>query len=146
MRRRYRELGDTRMVRRLGAAPVTEQTIPLHASYYAVRDRAMHRLGIGTTRDMRSVVTGLFLPSLRSPDYTPREKVNLWRGKLFTRHSGLWNEMLATVDRARAEAESHLFHGRHDYTVPMQSRHLSDSAPVKGFYTRGPCALPMLRA
>ena len=63
MLQRYREMGKTRMVRRLEAAPVTPTTIPLPASYDALRDRAMHGLGIGTTRDMRSVVTGLFLPS-----------------------------------------------------------------------------------
>jgi pimeloyl-ACP methyl ester carboxylesterase len=55
MLRQYSEMGNARMVRRLEAGPVTRTTIPLPASYDAARDRAMHGLGIGTTRDMRSV-------------------------------------------------------------------------------------------
>ena len=46
----------------------------------------MHSLGIGTTRDMNSVITGIFLPSWQSRDYTFMEKVNMWRGKS---HSGV---------------------------------------------------------
>jgi pimeloyl-ACP methyl ester carboxylesterase len=137
----YRERGDTRMVRRLEAAPVTETTIPLPRSYDVVRDRAMHRLGIGTTRNMRSVVTGLFLPSWSSPAHGLGEKVNLWRGKLFSRRSGLWNEMLATDLRARVPAlrvPAYFLHGRYDYTVAYELsrayvQHLA--APMKGFYT-----------
>ena len=91
----YRERGDRRMVRRLERSPVTG-AIPLPRGYEVLRDPAMHRLGVGTTRDMRSVVTGIFLPSLASPDYTPREKVNLWRGRRFSRGFGLWDQMLAT--------------------------------------------------
>ena len=141
MLQRYRELGKTRIVRRLEASPVTEETIPLPDSYDAVRDRAMDRLGVGTARDMRSVVTGLFLPSWRSPEYTPREKVNLWRGKIFSRRSGLRNEMLAADLTKRVPAlrlPAYFLHGRHDYTVAYELsrayvRQLA--APLKGFYT-----------
>jgi len=141
MLQRYREMGKTRMVRRLEAAPVNPTTVPLPASYDAVRDRAMHGLGIGTTRDMRSVVTGLFLPSWLFPQYTLREKVNLWRGKLFSRRSGLWNEMLAADLTKRVPAlrlPAYLLHGRHDYTVSyVRARAYSQrlAAPLKGFYT-----------
>lgn len=137
---RYREMGKTRMVRRLEASPVTAATIPLPGSYDAVRDRVMHQLGVGTTRDMRSVVTGLFLPSLRSPEYTPREKVNLWRGKIFSR-AALRDEMLAADLTKRIPAlrlPAYFLHGRHDYTVAYELsrayvRQLA--APLKGFYT-----------
>jgi pimeloyl-ACP methyl ester carboxylesterase len=141
MLQRYRELGKTRMVRRLETAPVTPTTIPLPASYDAVRDRAMHGLGIGTTRDMRSVVIGLFLPSWRFPEYTLREKVNLWRGKVFSRRSALWNEMLA-ADLTKLVPElrlpAYFLHGRHDYTVSYElSKAYAQqlAAPLKGFYT-----------
>ena len=83
------------MVRRLEAAPVTTADGTPRA-YLAVRDRAMHRLGAGTTHDMKSVLSGIFWPSLRSPDYTAAEKVRLWRGKLSAGVSALWDEMLAT--------------------------------------------------
>ena len=49
--------GDSRMVRKLRASPVTGE-IPLPASYMAIRDKAMHQLGVGTTRDMTSVFAG----------------------------------------------------------------------------------------
>ena len=49
---------------RLEAAPV------LSDAYYRLRDGAMHRLGVGTTHARRSVVTGIFLPSLQCRDYT----------------------------------------------------------------------------
>lgn len=138
---RYRELGDTRMVRTLEAAPVTHSTIPLPRSYMGIRDRAMHRIGVGTTRDMRSVITGLFFPSWRFPEYTLREKLNLWRGKVFSRRSGLFNEMLATDLTERVlelGLPAYFLHGRHDYTVAYQltkSYVQQLAAPVKGFYT-----------
>jgi pimeloyl-ACP methyl ester carboxylesterase len=90
----YKARGNTRMVRQLEKAPVT-LSVPLPRAYMAVRDAAMHGLGVGTTRDMRSVITGIFLPSWRFQEYTLREKINLWRGKLFS-HAILWNEMIAT--------------------------------------------------
>ena len=86
--------GDGRMVRRLEAAPVTMDA-PLPGAYMKVRDAAMHRLGVGTTRDMRSVVTGVFVPVWRTPDYTLREKVAVGRGKTFSR-GVMWDEFLAT--------------------------------------------------
>ena len=138
---RYRELGATRMARRLEEAPVTDSTIPLPRSYMTVRDRAMHRLGIGTTRDMRSVVTGLFFPSLTFPEYSVREKVNLWRGKVSSRRSPLWNEMLATdlTERITELAvPAYFLHGRHDYTASYElARTYAQRfvAPVSGFYT-----------
>ena len=68
------------MVRKLEAAPVT-MTDGMPPAYAALRDPAMHSLGIGTMHDMNSVITGIFLPSLASRDYTFMEKVNMWRGK-----------------------------------------------------------------
>lgn len=58
----YREPGDARMVRRLEVAFVT-MSGGTPARYLKVRDTAMHRVGIGTTHDMTSVITGIF-PSL----------------------------------------------------------------------------------
>lgn len=42
---RFREIGDARMVGRLEAVP-TPMSVPLPASYMAIRDQAMHRLGV----------------------------------------------------------------------------------------------------
>jgi pimeloyl-ACP methyl ester carboxylesterase len=139
MVRRFREEGDTRMVRRLEAAPVGD-TAPLPRGYMKVRDAAMHRLGIGTTRDMRSVVTGLMLPSLLYREYTLAEKVRLWRAKIFG-GDRLWNTQLATdltTRITRLEVPVYFLHGVHDYTVsyPLARAYYERlEAPVKGFYT-----------
>jgi len=139
MLRRFSELGDARMVRRLRRAPVTETSVP--RAYLRVRDTAMHRLGVGTTRDMRSVVSGIVWPSLRSPQYTTAEKVRTWRGKLASGVSALWEEALATDLAATVTDVPHplyLFHGVHDQTCSYDlARRFFDTvrAPVKGFYT-----------
>ena len=75
-----KENGNTRLVRKLEAAPPTA-TAPLPGAYMALRDEAMHSLGVGTTHDMQSVVTGVFLPTWQNPEYSLREKINIWRGK-----------------------------------------------------------------
>ena len=66
MLQQFKENGNTKMVRKLEAAPVT-MTGGTPDAYLALRDEAMHSLGIGTTHDMNSVITGIFLPSLTSP-------------------------------------------------------------------------------
>jgi len=142
MRRRFAEAGDNRMVRRLDAAPVTTADGTPRA-YLAVRDKAMHRLGAGTTHDMKSVLSGIFWLSLRSAQYTPAEKIRLWRGKLSSGVSALWDEMLAT-DLATQVTDlalpAYFFHGTYDYTVNYQlAKDCFDrlKAPVKGFYSFG---------
>jgi pimeloyl-ACP methyl ester carboxylesterase len=136
----YRARGDHRMVRRLERSPVSGE-IPLPRGYEALRDPAMHRLGVGTTHDMRSVVTGIFVSSLASPDYTVGEKLNLWRGRRFSRGFGLWEQMLATdltSTVTRMPIPTYFLHGRYDRTVSYllakaYARELV--APQLGFYT-----------
>jgi pimeloyl-ACP methyl ester carboxylesterase len=139
---RFRDAGDSRMVRKLEAAPVT-MADGTPKGYLAVRDRAMHRLGAGTTHDMKSVLSGVFWPSLTSSQYTPGEKIKLWRGKLSTGVSALWDEMLAT-DLAGRVTElalpAYFFHGIYDYTVSYQlAKDYVEGlkAPLKGFYSFG---------
>jgi pimeloyl-ACP methyl ester carboxylesterase len=140
MLERFKQAGDSRMVRRLEGARVT-MTDGTPPAYLALRDRAMHTLGVGTTHDMRSVLTGIFWPSLSSRHYTPGEKIKLWRGKLAYGVSALWDEMLAT-DVADLVPELALpvyfFHGSYDYTVSYRlARDYLErlKAPLKGFYT-----------
>lgn len=139
MLRRFRDDGDAAMVRRLERAPVGDR-VPLPEPYLKVRDVAMHRLGVGTTHRMTSVLTGLLLPSLLDREYTLREKVGLWRGKLASGRE-LWNAQLSTDLTAtvtRLDVPVYFFHGAHDYTVSYAlARAYFDrlEAPVKGFYT-----------
>ncbi len=117
----YRRRGDATMVRRLEQAPVTADRIP--REYLQLRDQAMHELGVGTTHEMRSVVTGLFLPSLQSPAFTLGEKLDLWRGKRASGVSALWDEML-TVDLLtlvpKVDVPVYFLHGAFDRTCSLR--------------------------
>jgi pimeloyl-ACP methyl ester carboxylesterase len=138
----YKENGNMEMVRKLEAAPPT-LTVPLPAAYDALRDPYMHGAGVGTTRDMKSVVTGIFLPSWQFREYTLSEKINLWRGKFFSRSRSfnLWDKMQITdltQQVTRLEIPVYLLHGVYDYTCayPLAKQYFEKlQAPVKGFYT-----------
>jgi pimeloyl-ACP methyl ester carboxylesterase len=139
MLQRFKDEGNTRMARQLEAAPIGDKA-PLPDAYLKVRDVAMHELGIGTTRDMRSVFTDMFLRSLLHREYTLSEKINLWRGKLFS-GSRLWNTQLSTdltKKVTRLDVPVYFLHGVYDYTVsyPLAKSYFERlEAPVKGFYT-----------
>jgi pimeloyl-ACP methyl ester carboxylesterase len=140
MIQRFTEQGDRRMVRRLQAAEVTlDGEVPRR--YLAVRDRAMHALGVGTTRQMHSVVTGLVIPSLRARQYSWPEKVRLWRGKMRAGISPLWPEMTSSRISEMVpslEIPAYFLHGRHDCTCSYDlARNFAQNlrAPVRGFYT-----------
>jgi pimeloyl-ACP methyl ester carboxylesterase len=140
MLRRFREEGNEVMVEELEAAPVTTRG-GTPEGYLDLRDKVMHSLGVGTTHDMDSVVTGLFLPSLRFPEYTLTEKVNLWRAKFSSGVSIMWDKAIAT-DLSQELLELGLpiyfFHGTFDYTVnyALAMEYFEKlEAPLKGFYT-----------
>lgn len=118
--RHFQRVGNRGMLRQLEAAPPSDAA-PLPAEYFALRDAYMHAAGIGTMHEMRSVITGLFLPSWGFSGYTLGEKIDLWRGKRFSSRPefGLWNAML-TTDMLETvpslEIPVCLLHGRYDYT------------------------------
>ncbi len=140
MLEQFKEKGNKKMVRKLEAAPVTIANGTPDA-YLALRDKAMHSLGIGTTHDMNSIITGMFLPSLTCREYTLFEKVNLWRAKSRSGVSVLWDTILVT-NLAKQVPEIkipiYFFHGIYDYTVsyPLAKDYFVQiKAPIKGFYT-----------
>jgi pimeloyl-ACP methyl ester carboxylesterase len=140
MLKKFGETGDKAMVNALQAAPVS-LTTGTPKAYLALRDKAMHRLGIGTMHNMHSVVTGLFLPSLFFREYTLGEKYALWQAKAHSGVSILWPEILST-DLKKAVPALHVpvyfFHGIYDYTCSYtEAKAYFDrlQAPVKGFYT-----------
>lgn len=136
----FRAAGNGQMVAKLEAIPlVTMDTMP--AAYRALRDEAMHSLGIGTTHTMKSVVNGIFLPVMLSPAYTLAEKINIWRGKWSASSTAMWNEILAT-DLTEVvpslEIPSYFASGIHDYSVSYKlakAYYEKIQAPTKGFYT-----------
>jgi pimeloyl-ACP methyl ester carboxylesterase len=90
---------------------------------------------------MKSVITGIFLPSLACHDYTIAEKFNLWYGKSQSGVSSLWNEMLAkdlNTEVQSLDIPVYFLHGIFDYTVSYtlaKDYFEKLKAPVKGFYT-----------
>lgn len=134
----YRARGDTGMVRRLEAAPVTMEDGTSDA-WMRLRDRAMHGAGVGHMREMTSVITGIFLPMWRVRAYTIAEKINIWRGKLWSRPF-FWDDLIRddlSARLTRFDLPIYFLIGRHDYTTNAElSRAYFDAieAPVKGFY------------
>ena len=132
--------GNRKMVAKLEAIQLpTMNTMP--AAYYALRDDAMHSLGIGTTHAMRSVVSGIFVPVMLSRVYTMGEKINLWRGKWSASTTNMWNDILATDITAKVpklDIPVYFMSGIYDYTVSytLAKNYFEElRAPVKGFYT-----------
>ncbi len=138
MLKHYKEDKNRKMVRKLEAAPVIGDT---PEAYLKLRDKGMHNLGIGTTHDMNSVITGIFLPSLTCQEYTLMEKINMWRGKSNSGVSSLWNEILRTnlINKVpKLDIPIYFFSGVYDYTVsyPLAKEYFDKlKAPMKGFYT-----------
>jgi pimeloyl-ACP methyl ester carboxylesterase len=135
----FKASGNTHMVSKLEAAPVAlENGIP--EEYLSVRDVAMHSLGIGTMHEMKSIVTGLFLPSLMFREYSLGEKIKLWRAKARNGVSVMCEDSLHT-DLSQQVTELDLpvyfMEGMYDYTCNYTlARDYFEKihAPVKGFY------------
>lgn len=138
MLKEYRNRGNNKMLNKLEATPVTD-SIP--KAYLRLRDEAMHRLGIGTTRDMHSIISGVFIPSLMCKEYTLKEKFNFWRAKAQSGVHPLWETIIATdlaQEVNKINIPVYLFHGKYDYTVSykLASKYFEViQAPIKGFYT-----------
>jgi len=136
----FKANGNNGMVRKLEAAPVTMAGGTPDA-YRALRDPAMHSLGIGTMHQMDSVVTGLFLPSWQSPEYTIGEKFSTWTAKAKSGIAMLWDDMLATdlsKEVTKLDVPVYFFEGVYDYTCnyTLAKDYFEKlEAPVKGFYT-----------
>lgn len=136
---RFTQLGAQKMLRKFRKYPVDKINTP---DYYVMRDAPMHRLGIGTTRAMKSVISGVFWPVMLNKEYTFTEKINIWRGKSFTTKTvGLWNKLVQTDLTKKVEKLDipvYFFHGKHDYTTNYQlAKDYFEKlqAPVKRFYT-----------
>lgn len=136
----FQKMGDKKMQKKLKAIPLLDlETMP--ASYRGIRDEAMHQLGIGTTRKMKSVVKGIFLPVMLSGEYKFSEKINIWRGKWSKNSSNLWNRIIAT-DLTQEVTELaipvYFFEGIYDYTCSykLAKEYFEQlKAPKKEFYT-----------
>ena len=130
----YEEIGDKKTLRKLRKTSYDSK------EYGRIRDSVMHKAGIGTTHNMTSVVREIFFESLVNKEYTVTEKINLWRGKIFSGSTSLRAEE-HSVDFRKTLGSLYIpvyfFSGVHDYTVnyKMTEDYFKNlKAPIKGFY------------
>jgi len=128
----YLKVGDKKTLMKL------KENDYLSDGYAKIRDDVMHRAGIGTTHDMKSVVNGIFFASLKNREYTLSEKVNLWRGKILLNKNTqlkMNDDLRKTV--TKLNIPTYFFSGAFDYTVNynMSEEYLNQiEAPIKRFY------------
>ena len=129
------EKGNLSLLKQLTANPFGTE------GYFntGIRDKAMHTLGVGTTRHMKSVITGIFFPSLRMTDYSLKERINIWRGKSFVNRTmkDIFSfNAFATVKSVNIPV--YFFAGKYDYTCcyELQKEYFEFlQAPEKYFFT-----------
>ena len=109
--------------------------------FRTTRDTAMHKLGIGTTHDMKSVISGIFFPSLKMKEFTMEERINIWKGKVFTSNVPVTNDSFnfnAFEQIKEIDVPIYVFAGVYDYTTnySLQKEYYDMiNAPKKIFYT-----------
>ncbi|BAL00103.1 hypothetical protein OBV_29040 [Oscillibacter valericigenes Sjm18-20] len=130
----YKNSGDEKTLMQLEFTPYDSK------GYDKIRDSVMHRAGIGTMHDMNSVITGIFFNSLGCKEYTLTEKINLWRGKIYSGDSMLKDEFhssdLSKIV-TKLDLPVYFMSGAYDYTVnhTMAEDYFEQlDAPAKGFY------------
>jgi pimeloyl-ACP methyl ester carboxylesterase len=139
----YTARGNTKALEELKKYPLLDSDtylIPFFQSL--IRDQAMHELGIGTMRNMKSVFTGVFIPVWTCKAYTLKEKRNIWASKFqFVKKAGFIDELFVLDIPAmlpQLEIPVYFFSGKYDLTVnvDLSKAYLEKlQAPVKGFYT-----------
>jgi pimeloyl-ACP methyl ester carboxylesterase len=106
------------------------------------RDNYMHKMGIGTMHNMRSIFTGVFVPVWMCNAYTFKEKFNIWKSKItFLPKTNIHKETIETdfaLKVNEVKVPVYFFSGIHDLTVNIslsKEYYKKLIAPVKGFYT-----------
>jgi len=135
----FTKLEDKRMLRKFEKYSINDINT---SSYYTMRDAPMHKLGIGTTHQMKSVISGVFWPVMLNKEYTLCEKINIWRGKYFTTKTAhLWSDIALTdltKKVQKLDIPVYFLHGIYDFTISyLLSKNYFGKlqAPIKGFYT-----------
>jgi pimeloyl-ACP methyl ester carboxylesterase len=143
MLEQYTARGNKKMLAELKKYPILDSSDYIIPFFNTItRDQAMHDLGIGTMRNMKSVFKDIFIPVWMCKAYTIREKINIWTSKFsFIKKTKLIDELFAADIPARVpklEIPVYFFSGKFDLTVnkDLSKAYLEQmQAPVKGFYT-----------
>jgi pimeloyl-ACP methyl ester carboxylesterase len=141
MLEQYKNNHNRSMVKKMEKYNIPDSvTIPLN--YAEFRDKPMHELGIGTMHEMKSVITGIFLPIMQNTEYTFSERINIWKAKsICLNKTNLWDTMIATdltTEITSIEIPIYFMHGVYDYTVNYslaKEYYEKINSPLKGFYT-----------
>jgi len=81
--RQFIEKDDPRSIEKLKKFNVLASDSDILTFYNSgFRDNAMHKLGIGTMRNMNSIFWDIFIPVWKCRAYTLKEKINIWKSKL----------------------------------------------------------------
>jgi len=149
MYRTYKDEGKTSRVKELDKySKIFESNVVIDFDdtttkqyFEKVRDSYMHELGIGTTHDMKSVITGIFIPSLRIKDFSFIEKINIWKAKLFSSGAPVITDSFnfnAFETIGELKIPFYVFAGKYDYTTEysLQQKYFDQvKAPEKKFYS-----------
>ncbi len=141
MLEQYRKVNNKNMIKKMEENNILSLDI-IPMEYVEFRDKPMHELGIGTMHNMKSVITGIFVPIMKNNAYTFSERINIWRAKsIYLNKTNLWEKMSQTIVSEKItsiDLPIYFFHGIHDYTVnysfAKEYYQLLES-PLKGFYT-----------
>ena len=140
---KYSSAGNSGMLAEFSKYPILENDSFLLPFFNSVlRDKSMHELGIGTMRNIRSIIKGVFFPVWTCRAYTIKEKFNIWRSKFsFVNKSGLREQILKsdiTSMITSLDVPVYFMSGRYDLTVnhDLSEEYLFKlDSPVKRFYT-----------
>lgn len=139
----YQKTGNSKKVQALKEYPILESdayVLPFFRSL--LRDQSMHELGVGTMRNMHSVLTDVFIPVFQCKAYTLKEKINIWVSKFtFINKTDLAEQIFADdlpLKVSHLEVPVYFFSGAYDLTVnrDLSKKYLNQlDASLKGFYT-----------
>ena len=141
MKSQYEQNGNAKMAKRFEQYDIRGSAKDYDDYFFSgLRDEAMHDLGVGTARDMHSVISGIFFPSLRCRAYTQAERIRIWRGKAASRAFPVTQDAIvfnAMKDVPSVEIPVFFLVGEYDYTccASLQKEYYSFlEAPEKKMY------------
>jgi len=143
MTNHYLSLNKSKTLSEFKKYPVFENDSLLLPYFNSVlRDKSMHELGTGTMRNMKSIITGVFLPVWTCRAYTLKEKFNIWHSKFFFVNKSKLREQIINTDFTRIVTKLNIpvffLSGKYDLTVnhDLSKEYLLKlDAPVKEFYS-----------
>ena len=126
MKTYFEEIKDEKNLRKLESlVDKSGEHITLNNKYHDGHwEQMLLAAGCGTTRDMRSDVTGIFFPQMFSHCYTFKEKINYWLGKSLLSKSPYSNESKRVYENMQIDIPVVFLSGKYDYTTPIEDARL----------------------